>query len=208
MPEFKAWPKTPRLFRDMIVTEKIDGTNAAVIVEEGQRSDSQEGYCAGITDGFTFYKVAAQSRKRIITPETDNFGFAAWVRERAFTLVQALGVGTHYGEWWGHGIQRGYGQPKGRRHFSLFNVNRYAHLSVNSRNYEPIGILGLNTVPILYEGPFDTRMVGWVLDELARRGSTAAPGFMRPEGIIVYHQAANSVFKATIEDDEMPKGEM
>jgi hypothetical protein len=32
--EFQGWPKTPRLFRDMIVTEKIDGTNSAVIIEE------------------------------------------------------------------------------------------------------------------------------------------------------------------------------
>ena len=28
--DFTEWPKTPRLFRDMIVTEKIDGTNSAV----------------------------------------------------------------------------------------------------------------------------------------------------------------------------------
>lgn len=30
MIEFKAWPKIPRLFRDVIITEKIDGTNAAI----------------------------------------------------------------------------------------------------------------------------------------------------------------------------------
>ncbi len=198
MPEFKAWPKTPRLFRDMIITEKIDGTNAAVIIEEGQRSDSQEGYCAGITDGSTFYKVAAQSRKRIITPEMDNFAFAAWVRNNAFTLVQTLGIGVHYGEWWGHGIQRGYGQPKGHRQFSLFNVKRYLDVWVPD--------IGLGVVPILHEGLFDTEVVREELAQLARLGSAAAPGFMKPEGIIVYHQAANSVFKATIEDDEMPKG--
>ena len=31
---FTEWPKMPRLLRDMIVTEKIDGTNAAIIVEK------------------------------------------------------------------------------------------------------------------------------------------------------------------------------
>jgi hypothetical protein len=34
MAEFIAWPKTQRLFRDIIVSEKIDGTNAAIHIEE------------------------------------------------------------------------------------------------------------------------------------------------------------------------------
>src|SRR5690242_770744 len=59
---FQAWPKIPRLFRRFIITEKIDGTNAAVVVTE---------------DG----EVLAQSRTRFITPDSDNFGFAAWVKE-------------------------------------------------------------------------------------------------------------------------------
>lgn len=34
---FQAWPKTPRLFRSMIITEKIDGTNGAIIItDDGQ----------------------------------------------------------------------------------------------------------------------------------------------------------------------------
>jgi hypothetical protein len=33
MAEFREWPKTPRLFRTIVVTEKIDGTNAAIHVE-------------------------------------------------------------------------------------------------------------------------------------------------------------------------------
>ena len=28
--EFKEWPKTPRLLRNITITEKIDGTNAAI----------------------------------------------------------------------------------------------------------------------------------------------------------------------------------
>ena len=34
MIEFKEFPKIARLNREVIVTEKIDGTNAAVIVTE------------------------------------------------------------------------------------------------------------------------------------------------------------------------------
>ena len=34
---FEAWPKIARLNRDCIITEKIDGTNAAVIVTDDLR---------------------------------------------------------------------------------------------------------------------------------------------------------------------------
>ena len=37
---------------------------------------------------------------------------------------------------------------------------------------------------------------------LKERGSQAAPGFMDPEGIIVYHTAANQYFKQTFDFDE------
>lgn len=176
--EFKAWPKTPRLFRDMIVTEKIDGTNAAVIV-------TAEG------------GVAAQSRNRLITPEDDNAGFARWVAENAEALAETLGPGHHYGEWWGQGIQRKYGLDHKR--FSLFNVNRYAALDLSA-------VPGLGLVPIVYEGPFDTDAVRGVVETLRAGGSLAAPGFPNPEGIIVFHVAGQKVFKVTLDGDEAPKG--
>ena len=53
MIEFREFPKIPRMFRECVITEKIDGTNAQVIVTE---------------DG----RVAAASRSRLITPESDN----------------------------------------------------------------------------------------------------------------------------------------
>jgi hypothetical protein len=40
-----------------------------------------------------------------------------------------------------------------------------------------------------------------VTDNLRVYGSTAAPGFMRPEGVIAYHTAAKALFKYTIEDN-------
>ena len=105
MPEFVAFPKIPRLVRDIIITEKIDGTNASVYVgEDGQ--------------------VMAGSRSRWITPTDDNFGFAKWVAANADELRTGLGIGTHYGEWWGAGVQRKYGLTEKR--FSLFNVSRWA----------------------------------------------------------------------------------
>ena len=173
--EFQAWPKTPRLNKPVVFTEKIDGTNGAIHVTED-------------------LEVGAQSRNKLITPQSDNYGFAGWVQEHAEDLASMLGPGIHYGEWWGHGIQRGYGLPKGDRRFSLFNVNRYGGLT-------DIGI-GLGVVPQLNvgtpSGGFDHAKV--VLEILLEAGSMAAPGYMNPEGIIAYHTACRQVYKFFPED--------
>ena len=174
--EFEEFPKVPRLSRGCVITEKIDGTNAQVMVDE---------------DGT----VTAASRTRIITPRDDNHGFAAWVAEHAEEL-RKLGPGRHFGEWWGLGIQRGYGLKEKR--FSLFNTARWDHPS----KYPACCYV----VPTLYMGPFVTSMVDLVIDELKENGSRAAPGFMKPEGLMIFHQAANHLFKKTIVGDEAPKG--
>jgi hypothetical protein len=175
MSEFKEFPKIHRLFRDVIVTEKIDGTNACVIVGE---------------DGT----VSAQSRTRIITPQDDNFGFAAWVAEHAEELRE-LGPGHHFGEWWGSGIQRRYGLTE--RRFSLFNTHRWSESRPAC----------CHVVPVIGSGNLD----GWALaksciETLREQGSFAAPGFMKPEGVVVFHTASNALFKATLEKDEERKG--
>ncbi len=217
MIEFKGWPKTPRLFRDMIVTEKIDGTNSAVIIEEaegdlnialenvpdGARAVVTTGAGAPDFEGSSVFFVAAQSRKRLITPgkTTDNHGFAQWAHENATDLVRILGPGRHFGEWWGSGIPRGYGLQQKKR-FSLFNVMRYDFSGSKDADF------GLRTVPVLSEGPFNLDEVATQLGQLALLGSKAAPGFMSPEGVVVFHEAAGQVFKATLENDEAPKGLM
>lgn len=178
--EFLAWPKTPRLFRDIVVSEKIDGTNAAIIV----------------TDHGA---VGAQSRKRLITPESDNAGFAKWVQQHSSGLVELLGPGYHYGEWWGSKIQRGYGLTGGDKRFSLFNTHR--HEGIEERSH---GLL--RTVPVLYQGPFDQFAIEVCLDSLRTHGSRAEPEYMNPEGIVTFHSASGQVYKTLIENDELPKG--
>lgn len=153
---FKKWPKTPRLTSDTFtITEKIDGTNACVVVLE---------------DG----EVLAQSRTRIITPEDDNFGFAAWVDDNKYELLK-LGPGHHYGEWWGQGIQRNYGLKE--RRLSLF-----------SQYYKNVPDC-CNVVPILYHTPVGIEhlmeLVHLCVYEFEKVGSQAAPGFMDVEGLII-----------------------
>lgn len=139
------------------------------------------------------YVICAGSRTRWITPQSDNFGFAQWVVTNAQDLV-ALGEGKHFGEWYGKGIQRGYGLNEKR--FALFNVSRW-----NTENIPSC----CTVVPTLYRGMFDTSVAEYWIDNLNKHGSVAVPGFMSAEGIIVYHIAAGIGFKKTIKDDESPK---
>lgn len=172
-PHFEPFPKIARLSREIVVTEKIDGTNAQVFITD---------------DG----RVLAGSRNRWLTPESDNFGFAAWVHANQFNLKQ-LGQGRHYGEWWGAGVQRGYGLSE--RRFSLFDVDRW-------QDWKPDCCY---VVPVLYRGDFDTAAINEALDLLRDEGSRAAPGYRNPEGVIIYHTAAGMMFKKTIHRDDVSK---
>lgn len=173
---FEEFCKIPRLKRGCVITEKIDGTNAQVhITDEGE-------FLVG-------------SRTRYITPKDDNYGFAKWAMAHQEEL-RLLGPGRHFGEWWGSGCQRGYGLLNGEKRFSLFNVGRWKD--------QPLpACVGL--VPVLYEGPFSSDIVDAAIENLRVNGSKAAPRFMKPEGIIIYHAAARSMFKVTLEKDEEPK---
>lgn len=172
---FKEFPKMPRLSREMIITEKIDGTNASIYITP---------------DGQFF----TGSRTRWITPQDDNYGFSKWAHTNKEELMQ-LGEGHHFGEWWGNGIQRGYGLQNGDKRFSLFNVARWELERPSC----------CDVVPVLHKGMFYTDAIESALAILKENGSVAAKGFMRPEGIVVFHVAAGIGFKKTIDKDEMPK---
>lgn len=176
--DFKPWAKIPRLSGPVIVTEKIDGTNALVFVSE----DCQT--------------VLAGSRSRWITPAADNHLFAAWVNAHQDDL-RKLGPGYHYGEFWGLGIQRGYGLFE--RRFSLFNTSRWSDVVVRPSCCEVVPVLA--TLP-----KFDYDAIDAVLADLQRTGSRAAPGYMKPEGIVVFHERSRMLFKKTFEKDEGGKG--
>lgn len=183
--DFIEFPKIARLSREVIVTEKIDGTNACLLIGE-----------AG--------EFLTGSRTRWITPQDDNFGFSRWAHEHKEELM-TLGVGRHFGEWWGSGIQRGYGLPKGEKRWSLFNVSRWDEAYRDLVKHPTPRPACCYVVPTLYRGLFDTQVANDVLRSLASVGSSAAPGFMKPEGIVVFHTAANMGFKKTIEKDDAPK---
>lgn len=177
-PTFEAWPKTPRLNKTIHISEKVDGTNGAIIITP---------------DG----RVAAQSRNRLITPgkATDNYGFASWAHRNAGVLRDVLGVGRHFGEWAGKGIQRGYDLEE--RTFFLFNP-RWTE--------EVKEVDGLEVVPQLQVfGSFDSNVIEGTLKDLISHGSYVDGGKTAPEGIIVFHSASKQVYKVLAEHDDIPK---
>jgi hypothetical protein len=211
MKKFEGFPKIPRLFRDIVITEKIDGTNASVEILDTVDpfgGDYEHAIARRPTEVAGYWQVMlAGSRTRYVTPENDNFGFARFVQENAEELWK-LGNGQHFGEWWGSGIQRGYGLKNGEKRFSLFNVHRWLALDpFNGAPEEGSATLPsrkvVGVVPTLYAGPFSTQQVEHAMFQLRHNGSMAAPGFMRPEGIIVFHTGgSNALFKATFDGDQ------
>lgn len=215
--EFRTFNKLARLNREIVITEKIDGTNAQVLIATKTEFDAGiDRHLAEVT-GMVPYETArndkfvllAGSRNRWITPQQDNYGFARWCRDNSEELLK-LGTGRHFGEWWGNGVQRGYGLKEKR--FSLFNVGRWSPcstgpgiVSVNSIGETTVGPSCCSVVPILWRGMMGVSDIHFTLEELRETGSIAAPGFMDPEGIVIYHTAQGNLFKVTLKNDESPK---
>ena len=194
--EFQEFRKIPRLSREIIITEKIDGTNGVIYIGENG-------------------EFLVGSRSRWIDEHTDNHNFWHWAMAHKDELLK-LRPGFHYGEWWGSGINRGYNLPKGEKRFSLFNTVRWClHnetpklISVDPKTkiekYQKCLPVCCSLVPVLWTGIFDTFVIDNKLSILALNGSVASPGYMLPEGIVIYHQAGGNYYKKTIEKDNERK---
>lgn len=178
-PPYPRWPSIQRLSSEEIhVTEKIDGTNGIVRVTD---------------DGI----VLAGSRNRWLSqpdgaPPTkkqdDNYGFAAWVYERAEQFRQ-WAPGVYYGEFYGQKIARGYGMST--RRWAMFGRS--------------VSVLpeGVDAVPILYLGPWDYATIELSVSALAHKGSALVPGFLDPEGVVVHCLKSGAKFKKFCRDDEL-----
>lgn len=179
MSNFVGFPKIKRYYAaTATLTEKIDGTNACIFFDD-------EGH------------MECQSRKRIITPDDDNFGFAAWAHENAAELFAFFGPGRHFGEWHGQGIQRGYGMTE--RHFSPFNTHRFnTALDVPwPECVTPVPVLSTVALSCLAEG-----LSVWTRILRRRTRVVGAVGSIPSEGIMIYTDLG--YFKAPF--DPLPKG--
>ena len=179
---FKPWPKTPRFSAHCIITEKIDGTNGLISI---------------CKDGRLF----VGSRNRWLSGETkqsDSFGFYAWVMANE-TEIRKLGVGRHFGEWYGQGIGRNYGLDS--RYFALFNTRR-------PKESLPACV---GQVPILYEGPYCQEaereavlsLYGMDVKREWSGSRVQAEGWGgKPEGYVVFFPKTGERFKHVFEREQ------
>ena len=220
MSDFREFPKIARLYKgNIVITEKIDGTNGQVYVVRRDLPDALvtvavDADSATGTEAAT-YSVFAGSRSRWLSRgKGDNFAFAHWVAENAYALATGLGEGRHFGEWWGRGIQRGYNQAS--RHFSLFNVGRWftpggpgQMLDDDGNLPDPIPpVPGLSTVPIVYYGPWFGRPADPVSEAMRRLQYSGSTFDSRTpaEGVMVFHEASGLYLKAPFDENHKGAG--
>lgn len=173
--EFRSFTDIERIYSQVTITEKLHGSNAQILIYE--------------EDGKI--KIQAGCRTRFIDSEDDNFGFAKWVERNKDNLIAALGIGRHFGEWYGSGINSGYNLKEKR--LALFNVHKYKDIKLPE---------GVDLVPVLYEGPWTDTILKETMDKLKLEGSKMQPGFMKPEGVVIFFHRNNILMKAVFESED------
>lgn len=177
---FQPWPKIKRLDTNIVtITEKIDGTNACVIIEDGEL-------------------VGVQSRQRLLNhlyPGDDNFGFSKWAFKNRKELI-TLGNGYHYGEWAGPGIQKNPHLLE-EKTFFLFDPRFHSDFENNPDHpAKPI----VSVVPVFYTGWYNPETVVDILIRLENNEVGVGVGKKaNPEGIILYFHAFKQRLKKHIE---------
>lgn len=163
--EFKSFSSIER-FKGLqcIVTEKIHGTNAQIHI---------------IGD-----EIRAAGRNRYLTIEHDNYGFALWVEHNKKDLIEFFGEGRHYGEWYGLGINSGYGLKEKR--FASFGL-----VLKDKPNRPP----QVEFITELYNGKYDYMVPKQMSELLLHTRSMQVPGFDKPEGIVINFPALGHRFK-------------
>lgn len=204
---FEKFPSLTRFSHGWTISEKLDGSNGQILIVDrrdprlndggsGLGMAGDERYYATVLGFSGEFAILAGSRQRLLTLDSDNFGFARFVADNAEALIEKLGEGRHFGEWVGKGIQRGYGL-KGKR-FVLFNTHRWTGADLPDR---------VDVVPVLFEGYAQDpgKEAAEALAKMKEFGSAYAPGFMNPEGVVMCHGPSGTIFKKTFDYDEQGK---
>jgi len=194
---FEKFPSLTRFSHGWTITEKLDGSNGAIIIVPITTEEDVPTRTHVLEQVNGFY-VLAQSRNKLLdlTKQGDSYGFARFVHDNAEALVRTLGEGRHFGEWVGAGIQRRYDMKE--KVFALFNTHRWTDVELPDR---------VRVVPVLAQGYLGEPGAAFAetMHNLKQWGSIFAPGFMNPEGIVMRHGPSGTLFKKTFDYDEQGK---
>jgi RNA ligase (TIGR02306 family) len=169
---FRHFPDLIRPGEQVVVTEKIHGTNARVGVVEGrivagsketQRKRPEHFDVGVIGASIYWHPFAYEGVRMLIAALHENDAQQTILFGEVYGKVQSL----HYDA----------GNALGFRAFDYFALGRYVDYSIFDSlmsQYE------IPAVPVLYRGPFDLDIV----KTLAEQDSTLAPGQMR-EGVVI-----------------------
>lgn len=155
LPEFEFLQTVPWVF-----TEKVDGTNIRVMIEDGRVS------FGGKTDNAQIPAALVGRLRAIFDPQAELLG-------NMFPSGGCL-----YGEGYGPKIQKGGGNYGTAQDFVLFDV-KVGQWWLERHNVENVASqLGLRIVPIIGEGTIADMV------ELTRAGITSTWGDFAAEGIV------------------------
>lgn len=206
---YPSFPSIERLENlHCVITEKIDGTNGLI-----------EYWIDSNPNHFPYCQVRFGSRNRYITTTDDNSGFANFFFSHKSRILEIIGNLEEpptqsiriYGEWFGKGIQRGYGLDQ--KYFMPFS-SFWAEKMIEA------GIPNIKEPAILYTGKFIEAEVDHQMGILKFDGSHVVPGYRNPEGIVIYFSHYNFRLKQTFtgpkwqtdepkpEHDKKPKKEV
>lgn len=142
--EYFGFPKVQ--YRGKI---KLHGTNAGVRIKDGE--------------------VVAQSRTQLITPTSDNAGFAKWVESRKDWFL-SLPLGTNvtiFGEWCGPGIMKGTAINQiPHKAFCVFAVIRYVDGDVPSDDNAEALVEPTEIEKLFVNKPEDVYVLPWCCEPL------------------------------------------
>jgi hypothetical protein len=191
---FEKFPALTRFSHGWTITEKLDGSNGQIVVVDMALEPCDTSQALGTFGGVALF---AGSGNRLLTLNSDNYGFARFVYDNADEMIEKLGFGRHFGEWVGKGVnKRGYDLDQKR--FVLFNTHRWTGADLPER---------VDVVPVLFEGYADNPGAEalYYMETMRDNGSAYAPGFMDPEGIVMRHGPSGTLFKKTFDYDEQGK---
>ncbi len=227
--DFQKFDKIPRLSRDIVITEKIDGTNAQICImsyeslfnhyQLGDMADKTAldwvyGEINNFIDKYCLSNLEEQKKKGLYENMKDQLFIFSGSRKK-WLDVSSKGDNFGFAKWvvenaeelikLGEGRHFGEYYGKGiQRNYGL-DEKRFALFNVGKWEDSDVRPKCCGVVPVLYRGEFNTIDINAVLADLKMDGSSIAEGFMNPEGIIIYHTASGQLFKKTIHNDEKPK---